>query len=121
MYKVYSAYDIDVVKMADGGFVKTIENGIVVYLPVNGRKVGEEMAVYHITDNGKGDEYKGVVVEVEGKQYVKFTTTHFSTYAVIEDTLEVPNTFDGIGYSIIALLVSIITLGGCILYKKKFN
>ena len=121
MYKVHSAYDIEVVKMANGGFVKTIENGIDVYLPISGRTIGEKMSVYHITDNGKGDGYEGIVVEVEGKQYVKFTTTHFSTYAVIEDTLEVPNTFDGIGYSIITLLVSIITLSGCILYKKKFN
>jgi len=142
MYKVHSAYDIEVVKMADGGFVKTIENGIDVYLPISGRTLSEEMAVYHITDNGKGDGYKGIVVEVDGKQYVKFTTTHFSTYAVVEEikndsgvgeaipeekpdieeeTEENPNTFDGVGYSIIALLVSIITLGGCYIYKKKFN
>ena len=121
MYKVHSAYDIEVIKMADGGFVKTIENGIDVYLPISGRTVGEEMKVYHITDNGKGDGYKGVVVEVEGKQYVKFTTTHFSTYAVVEETLENPNTYDGIGYSLITLLVSLITLGGCVLYKKKCN
>lgn len=132
MYKVHSAYDIEVIKMADGGFVETIENGIDVYIPISGRTVGEEMKVYHITENGKGDGYKGVVVEVEGKQYVKFTTTHFSTYAIVEELNSTggpgeaepeknPNTFDGIGNSLITLLVSIITLGGCILYKKKCN
>ena len=126
MYKVHSAYDIDVVKMADGGFVKTIENGIDVYLPISGRNVGEKMKVYHITDNGKGDGYDGVVVEVDGSQYVKFTTTHFSTYAVVEEVdnsveEENPNTFDGLTNSIITLLVSIITLSGCYIFKKKFN
>ena len=132
MYKVHSAYDIEVVKMADGGFVKTIENGIDVYLPISGRTIGEKMTVYHITDNGKGDGYDGEVVEVDGMQYVKFTTTHFSTYAVVEELgnegelgeaipEENPNTFDGISYSIITLLVSLITLSGCLIYKKKVN
>ena len=35
MFKVHSAYDIDVVKMGNGGFVKTIENGIDVYLKLS--------------------------------------------------------------------------------------
>ena len=121
MYKVHSAYDIDVVKMTDGGFVKTIENGIDVYLPVSNRTLGEEMTVYHITDNEKGDGYKGVVVEVEGKQYVKFTTTHFSTYAVVEELTSVknPDTSDNIILTIILMLISGSLLGSCLLMKPR--
>lgn len=123
MYKVHSAYDIDVIKMTDGGFVKNIENGIYVYLPISGRQLGEEMEVYHITDNGKGDGYKGIVVEVDGKQYVKFETTHFSTYAVVEalDKVTNPNTSDNIILTIISLIVGGLLLGGCILLKPRKN
>lgn len=123
MYKVYSAYDMKVVKMKDGGFINTIENGIDVYLPISNRKLGEEMTVYHITDNKKGEGFKGVVVEVEGKQYVKFTTTHFSTYALVEEITESvtnPNTADNVLISIICLLLSAFTIGGLVI-NRKFN
>ena len=122
MYKVHSAYDMEVVKMKDGGFVKTIENGIDVYLPISNRKVGEEMTVYHIIDNEKGEGFKGVVVDIDGKQYVKFTTTHFSTYAVIETlSEEIPNTIDNLTNSIICLLISGIILGGCLFIRTNYS
>ena len=128
MFKVHGAYDIDVVKLTDGGFVKVIENGIDVYLPVTDRKIGEEVTVYHITDNGKGDGYKGIVVEADDKQYVKFRTTHFSTYAVIEDVkdevgnasnnnstdIENPNTGDNLINSVVMLVISLMILVGCL-------
>lgn len=123
MFKVHSAYDIDVVKLTDGGFVKTIENGIDVYLPISNRKIGEKLTVYHITDNGKGDGYEGIVVEVDGKQYVKFTTTHFSTYAVVEEVkneiIENPNTSDNISNSIIILIISSLFLVGYLIKLKE--
>lgn len=94
-YKLVDAFDINVVKTATGGFVKTIEDGILVYIPIHNHKVGEKLKVYHITDdNKKGEEFTGEVVEYEGNHYVKFKTTHFSTYAVV-DTIN-PDTSDNI-------------------------
>ena len=125
MYKVHSAYDIDVVKMRDGGFVKTIENGIDVYLPITGKKVGDKLTVYHITDNEKGEGFEGEVVEEDGKLYVKFRTTHFSTYAVAEElsisgsgSIINPNTGDNLGLYIILGLSG---LGALVLGIRKFK
>ena len=125
MYKVHSAYDIDVVKMRDGGFVKTIENGIDVYLPISGKKVGDKLTVYHITDNEKGEGFEGEVVEEDGKLYVKFRTTHFSTYAVAEElsisgsgSIINPNTGDNLGLYIILGLSG---LGALVLGIRKFK
>lgn len=125
MYKVHSAYDIDVVKMRDGGFVKTIENGIDVYLPITGKKVGDKLTVYHITDNEKGEGFDGEVVEEDGKLYVKFRTTHFSTYAVAEElstsgsgSITNPNTGDNLGLYIILGLSG---LGALVLGIRKFK
>lgn len=125
MYKVYGAYDIDVVKMRDGGFVKNIENGIDVYLPITGKEVGDELSVRHITDNGKGEEFKGEVVEDDGKLYVKFTTTHFSTYAVVEElsaggigSITNPNTGDNL---VLYIMLGLSGLGALLLGVRKFK
>lgn len=108
-YQLIDAFDINVVKTATGGFVKTIEDGILVYIPINNRKVGEKLKVYHVTDNNKrGEEFTGEVVEYEGRHYVKFKTTHFSTYAVV-DTIN-PDTSDGIISTIICFICGVLGL-----------
>lgn len=123
MYKVHSAYDINVIKMTDGGFIRQIDNGITVYLPITGHEVGEEIEVKHITDNSKDEDFKGVVVEDDDKLYVKFETTHFSTYAIVEalDTVTNPNTSDNIMIYVITFIISSILLGGCIVFRLRKN
>lgn len=123
MYKVHSAYDINVIKMTDGGFIRQIDNGITVYLPITGHEVGEEIEVKHITDNSKDEGFKGVVVEDDDKLYVKFETTHFSTYAIVEalDTVTNPNTSDNIMIYVITFIISSILLGGCIVFRLRKN
>ena len=123
MYKVHSAYDINVIKMNDGGFIKNIDNGIFVYLPISGRRVGEEIEVKHITDNSKEEGFKGKVVDVDGKQYVKFETTHFSTYAIVEklDSVTNPNTSDNIILTIISLITGSLLLIGCLKLRPRKN
>ena len=123
-YQLIDAFDINVVKTATGGFVKTIEDGILVYIPINNRKVGEKLKVYHVTDDNKrGEEFTGEVVEYEGRHYVKFKTTHFSTYAIVEalDTVTNPNTSDNILFALISLVVGSVLLGGCFLLKPRKN
>ena len=120
--KLLSAYNIDVVK-GDGTLVNYIDDGIDVFIPVQGVKVGDKMKVYHIDNEDLGDEFVGEVVEIDGKQYVKFRTTHFSTYAVAESVAEVanPNTGDNIIYTFIFVLLSISGLVAVYKLKPKFN
>lgn len=120
-YKVHSAYDINVMKMTDGGSVKTIDYGILVYLPVSGYEVGDEIKIVNISENDNDETFIGEVVEIDGIQYASFLTYHFSTYAIVEDldTVTNPNTSDNIGLTIISLVVCSLLLGGCFLLKPK--
>jgi hypothetical protein len=114
MFTLTDAYDINVIKTANGATVEVIENGIEVYIPVEKRKVGQKVNVHHITEDGKlGEKYQAVVVEKEGKLYAKFTTTHFSTYAISDlTTIDVknPETADNISNSLFICGMSIIIL-----------
>lgn len=121
-YKILSAYNIDVVKTGAGSYVKNVENGIDVFIPIAGKEVGEKLKILHMIDDNKSDEeFEGEVVEIDGQHYVKFRTTHFSTYAVAEGTSQIsnPNTGDSIIYSILLAFLSICSL--FVLYKKNLN
>lgn len=123
-YKVLGAYDIDVVKTGNGGYVKTIENGIDVFIPVSNRKVGEKLKVFHMEeDNKTGEEFDGEVVEVEGVKYVKFRTTHFSTYAVAANAVQIdnPDTGDNIISSFILAFLSLCGLIMVCKFKPKYE
>ena len=118
-YKVLGAYDIDVVKTGTGSYVRTVENGIDVFIPISNRKVGEKLKVFHVSDDGKDEEFEGEVVEVDGLQYVKFRTTHFSTYAVADASNSIinPETSDTIAGAIILVLVGLLGFG--LVYKLR--
>lgn len=125
-FKLVDAYNIDIVKNTNGSLVKEVEGGVVVYIPINGKKLGDKIRVFHVTDeNIVGDEFEGEVVELEGNKYVKFVAPHFSTYAIGEsltDTVTNPNTSDNAVYSIIMLLLSgVVIIGCCVLRFKKLN
>ena len=75
----------------------------------------------HITDEDeKGEEFTGEVVEVDGKNYVKFMTYHFSTYAVVSDSsiINNPNTGDNIYLSIGLFIISLVIV---VLFRKKIE
>ena len=119
-HNILNAYDINVIKTGNKTLIKKIEDGIEVYIPVQNKKINDKMKVFHIVDNKElQEEFEGIVVELDGKMYVKFITTHFSTYAVadtlnadvdVSDQIISPNTGDTIGYSITLLLISLCTL-----------
>lgn len=118
-YKVLGAYDIDVVKTGTGSYVRTVENGIDVFIPISNRKVGEKLKVFHVSDDSKDEEFEGEVVEVDGLQYVKFRTNHFSTYAVADASNSIinPETSDTIAGAIILVLVGLLGFG--LVYKLR--
>lgn len=116
-YKLLGAYDIDVVKTGTGSYVKTVENGIDVFIPVSDRKVGEKLQVIHVSED-LDEEFEGEVVDVDGVQYVKFRTNHFSTYAIAESSSIInPETSDTIVGAIILVLIGL--LGILFVYKLR--
>lgn len=114
MFTLTDAYDISVIKTANGALVDFIENGIEVYIPVENRKVGQKVNIHHITEDGKlGEKYQAIVVEKDGILYAKFTTTHFSTYAVSDITtvdVENPETLDDVTTSLLMGTIAIVSL-----------
>ena len=64
------------------------------------------------------EEFEGEVVDVDGVQYVKFRTNHFSTYAIAESSSIInPETSDTIVGAIILVLIGL--LGILFVYKLR--
>lgn len=120
---VKSAYDMSLTKSFDGTFVNKIDRGIEVYFPVDEKyKVGDKHKVYYVSETSEDKEiYDGEVVKVDGKNYVKFITNHFSTYVLASEAIENPQTFDGISNSILISVISFIGLCGTIYFLSRNN
>ena len=122
-YDLMSAFNIDLIKTATGVKINKIEDGIEVYIPVNDKNKGDKLLVHHIKEDGTlGDKFQGEVVEVDGIKYVKFTTTHFSTYAVLDTSdVDSPDTSDSILVSVLLCGLSLITIIESIIAYKKIR
>ena len=120
-YDLMSAFNIDLLKTTTGVKINEIANGIEVYIPVNNKNKGDKLLVHHIKEDGTlGEKFKGEVVEVDGIKYVKFTTTHFSTYAVLDTSdVDSPDTSDSILISVLLFGLSLITIIESIIAYKK--
>lgn len=102
--------------------ITNIKKGVTVYIPVTGYKEKDKVLVYYIKDNGEiGETIEGTIVKKNNKLYVKFTTTHFSTYGIGEKITEegstkVPDTGDNLDLYIALGTAAAL---GLILIKKK--
>lgn len=121
------AYDINLIKAYDKNYVTNIENGIDVYIPVSNYKKGDKVTVYYVKDDSSiGEKITGEVVEINNKLYIKFTTTHFSTYAVEKlnntnnEVINNPNTSDNIFIYIITFIISLVSIG-LYINKNKYS
>jgi hypothetical protein len=86
--KLYKAFDIDLEKYSDKTLVKTIEDGLEVYIPTAKGAEGDKVLVYFIGEDGsKGDTIDGEIVKINNQLYVKFITNHLSTYAIDENVI----------------------------------
>ena len=123
-----AAYDLNLYSILNKQYINSIREGVDVLIPISNDYDEETLKVYYITDDGnRGEEFTGTVVTVKNQKYVKFTTTHFSTYAIlsvnapIENNQEVinPKTFDGVSRYIIIGIVSLFVLIGMPFYINK--
>lgn len=120
------AYDINLIKAYDKKYVTNIVGGIDVYIPVSNYNKGDKVYVYYIRDDSSlGEKLIGEVIEIDNKLYVKFTTTHFSTYGIeklnsISNEVDNPKTSDNIFIYIITFIASLVIMGLCI-YKYNLK
>lgn len=109
------AFDINLMKKTDGTFVKNIPDGVEVYIPVSDKEDNEKIKIIHIKeDSSLGEILEGEVITSNEKQYIKFITNHFSTYAYEDisnnEIIENPNTYDGVEFYFGILIISFITM-----------
>ena len=103
-YKMIDAYNIEIYGGSEGNKITSIENGIEVYIPIEGYKEGDTITIKHIKDDGTlGETLEGTVVKKDGKLYAKFLTTHFSTFALVSSSVTNPPTGDNLITNIILL------------------
>ena len=119
-YEMIDAYNINLYGHKNHNSITTIRDGVEVYIPIKGYNEGDVITIRHIKDDGTlGEELQGTVVKKDNKLYAKFTTTHFSTYALVESTIDNPPTGDNIINYVTILLVSLSMISGTtIIYKK---
>ena len=119
-YKMIDAYNIEIYGGSDGNKITSIENGIEVYIPIEGYKEGDTITIKHIKDDGTlGETLEGTVVKKDNKLYAKFLTTHFSTFALVSSSVTNPPTGDNIITNIILFIISISGIIMLCFYNRK--
>ena len=117
---ILSAFDINLIKTGTGIKITTIKDGVEVYIPIKNKKVGDKLEVHHVKEDGTtGDKFIGEVVELNGQLYVKFKTTHFSTYAVVDEETN-PDTLT-LGENVALVLLITLVTGVAIIILSKTN
>lgn len=117
---IESAYDISLVKYYDGSLIHKIDKGIEVYLPLNGEyNKNLNYKVYYVSSTNEKEEYDAEIVTINGKNYAKFVTNHFSSYVLTSESksnlvVENPQTFDNAFENVIMIIISFIGLCGTI-------
>lgn len=115
-----AAYDINLYSVINDKYITEIEDGVEVLIPIDSDYNKDTIEIVHITDEGNtGEKYIADVVVIDEVKYAKFTTNHFSTYAVINSTgTKNPKTNDEI---MIFAFFGFISLLAIILYNKVFS
>lgn len=123
-----AAYDLNLYSILNKKYINSIKEGVEVLIPISNDYDGDTLKIYYITDDGeKGEEFICSVVTIDGQKYVKFTTNHFSTYAIlktnsvekVENNVSNPETYDGIlGYAGLGI-ISLFGLFTIIFYENR--
>lgn len=127
---VESAYDISLIKYYNGSFIHKIDKGIEVYLPLDGEYNSNlNYKVYYVSSTNEKEEYDTEIVTINGKNYAKFVTNHFSSYVLTSETkgkantentvVENPQTLDSASENILMIIVSFIILCTTICFIKN--
>ncbi len=90
---IISAFDLKLFISGKHSYLSAFKFGLYVYFPIVGDfSEGDKVNVVHISHNGVITEViEGSIVKVGNNLYVKFLTTHFSTFALTTDSVEIKN------------------------------
>ena len=115
---VYAAYDISLYSNAKQVNITKLETGkFVVNIPVPEILKDKDITVYYINSKGEKEEHKATIKD----GIASFETDHFSTYVLAEKVEDVknPNTYDGIGKSIIMVIISLLGIISMIICLRR--
>lgn len=127
-----TVYDLTGAKISNGKISNTaITAPITIRIPVPaGYTDRNDLQVVYIDDAGNVTPFATTVVTVDGTQYLQFTTTHFSVYAVtaLEQKSSAPNPDTGdncsrfpVDMSLFELAVLSISAGSILFSKRKLR
>lgn len=123
-------YDIKLFSKIENKYITKLEDGTFeVKIPIPEELQGKDLTAYYVDKNGKIEEYEVTIKD----GYAVFKTTHFSIYTLgyaekndttDKDTTvpkeENPNTYDGIGSTVLVLTVALIGLASTfVIFKRK--
>lgn len=136
----FKAFDISLESKTKGPITKLDNGKFKVTVFLGKEYANKKMIAYYIKEDGTLEKY---AVTMDENGYGTFETPHFSTYVFAEDTEEkivpdkaneinsnsetkavgeeVPKTFDSIYTYVALLIVSVLSLGLAIYFKKKYN
>jgi len=116
-------FDLNLYSNSLDKYITKLENGTFeVRIPVPADFKGQDLVVYYVNKNGEKEEHKLDEDELK-KGYAVFNTNHFSIYTLgykgNSTKVENPNTFDGIGNTILMTIISVLGLVTLTIVNRK--
>lgn len=111
--------DFKLFSKSKNDYITKLSNGeFIVSVPIIDALKGKDLIAYYITDEGKIEKHPVTVKD----GVATFTTNHFSIYTIAEDnSIKVPNTYDGIMNFVIMGIIGIVGLGVFFTLKTRKN
>ena len=117
-YESINSYNLKLYSKILDKVISEFNNKSEILIPIDNIDT-TDLKVIYLSDDGKTHEtYDIKKVTYEGKNYISFSTGHFSNYVLVQSTIKNPNTGDNIYYLFILLTISIL---GTLYIKKKCN
>ena len=117
-YESINSYNLKLYSKILDKVISEFNNKSEILIPIDNIDT-TDLKVIYLSDDGKTHEtYDIKKVTYERKNYISFSTGHFSNYVLVQSTIKNPNTGDNIYYLFILLTISIL---GTLYIKKKCN
>lgn len=115
---IIKAFDIDLYSLINNNYIKQIAGGVKVMIPVATGTTS--VNIYYIKEDGLlGEKYNTSIEVIDDKTFAVFTTKHFSTYGIVNDSVNNPNTGDNIALFLSISIIGLITIFGTIIILRK--
>jgi len=123
-YSNLKAYEFNLYSKILDKYIKEFNKGTDIYIPIENNIDLDNTKIIYLSDDLKTVEYYDVeLIVIDKKNYLKFSTTHFSNYIIAssDKSIDNPNTYDGITNWFILMIISILGICGISFYSKKLN